>query len=105
MVFTGASSTQFAEQAEDDAAGLDLWQSGTEIRRLAAAARDGTASREELAGSTITITSLGDLGGIATTPVINWPEVAIIGVNRMAMRPVWQDGQFVPRRLPLDFCS
>jgi 2-oxoisovalerate dehydrogenase E2 component (dihydrolipoyl transacylase) len=54
---------------------------------------------KELSGSTITITSLGDLGGIATTPVVNRPEVAIIGVNRMMIRPVWQDGRFVPRRM------
>lgn len=77
----------------------DLWGCGTEIRRLAAAARDGSAKREELTGSTITVTSLGELGGIATTPVINQPEVAIIGVNRIAVRPVWQDGAFVPRRM------
>lgn len=78
---------------------LDLWQCGAEIRRLAAAARDGSATREELAGSTITITSLGELGGIATTPVINRPEVAIVGVNRIAIRPVWQSGAFVPRQM------
>ena len=52
-----------------------------------------------MSGSTITITSLGELGGIATTPVVNRPEVAIIGVNRMAIRPVWQDNQFVPRKM------
>lgn len=77
----------------------DLWQCGAEIRRLAAAARDGSAKRDELTGSTITITSLGELGGIATTPVINRPEVAIVGVNRIAVRPVWQDGVFVPRQM------
>lgn len=77
----------------------DMWQCSAEIRRLAAAARDGSAKRDELTGSTITITSLGELGGIATTPVINRPEVAIVGVNRIAIRPVWQDGVFVPRQM------
>lgn len=76
----------------------DLWDCAAEIRRLAAAAREGRASREELSGSTITITSLGALGGIVTTPVINRPEVAIIGVNRQVVRPVWMGGQFVPRK-------
>ena len=76
---------------------LDPWRSAAEIARLATAARQGSALREELSGSTITITSLGDLGGVATTPIINRPELAIIGVNRMTVRPVWRDGQFVPR--------
>jgi 2-oxoisovalerate dehydrogenase E2 component (dihydrolipoyl transacylase) len=76
---------------------LDLWRCADEIRRLATAVRQGSALREELSGSTITITSLGDLGGLATTPIINRPELAIIGVNRMTVRPVWRDGQFVPR--------
>ncbi|MGE7416433.1 dihydrolipoamide acetyltransferase family protein [Methylobacterium tarhaniae] len=75
----------------------DLWNSATEVRRLAEAARNGLAARDELSGSTITITSLGALGGIVTTPVINRPEVAIIGVNKQVMRPVWRDGAFVPR--------
>ncbi len=70
-----------------------------ELARLADAARDGTATREELSGSTITITSLGALGGIVTTPIINHPEVAIIGVNRIAMRPVWDGSRFIPRRM------
>ena len=52
-------------------------------------AKAGTATRDELSGSTITITSLGAMGGIVTTPVINHPEVAIVGVNKMMMRPVW----------------
>lgn len=78
---------------------LGLWACAAEILRLAEAARQGTARREELSGSTITVTSLGDLGGIATTPVINRPELAIIGVNRMMIRPVWDDGQFVPRMM------
>jgi 2-oxoisovalerate dehydrogenase E2 component (dihydrolipoyl transacylase) len=77
----------------------DLWDCAAEVKRLAEAARNGEARREELSGSTITITSLGALGGIASTPVINPPEVAIIGVNRMAIRPVWQHGAFVPRTM------
>jgi 2-oxoisovalerate dehydrogenase E2 component (dihydrolipoyl transacylase) len=77
----------------------DLWDCAAEAQRLAEAARAGRAGREELGGSTITITSLGALGGIVTTPVINRPEVAIIGVNRLAVRPVWQGGQFVPRKM------
>ncbi len=78
---------------------LDLWQCAAEVQRLAEAAREGRATRAELAGSTITITSLGALGGIVTTPVVNRPEVAIIGVNRQVVRPVWQGSQFVPRTM------
>ena len=58
-----------------------------------------SATREELSGSTITITSLGALGGIATTPVINHPEVAIVGVNKMQVRPMWDGTQFVPKKM------
>ncbi|MFN3546886.1 MAG: dihydrolipoamide acetyltransferase family protein [Mesorhizobium sp.] len=78
---------------------LDLWGAAAEIARLAEAARNGTATREELTGSTITITSLGALGGIATTPVINHPEVAIVGVNKMQVRPMWDGAQFVPKKM------
>ena len=78
---------------------LDLWQGAEELRRLSELARAGKATREELAGSTITLTSLGRLGGIAATPVINYPEVAIVGVNRIAERPVVRDGQIVVRRM------
>ena len=78
---------------------LGLWECAAEVQRLAEATRDGSATREELSGSTITITSLGALGGIVTTPVVNRPEVAIVGVNRQAVRPVWQNGQFVPRTM------
>jgi 2-oxoisovalerate dehydrogenase E2 component (dihydrolipoyl transacylase) len=78
---------------------LGLWDCAAEVQRLAEAAREGTATRAELTGSTITITSLGALGGIVTTPVINRPEVAIIGVNKQIVRPVWQGGQFVPRTM------
>ncbi|HEX5318401.1 MAG TPA: dihydrolipoamide acetyltransferase family protein [Stellaceae bacterium] len=71
----------------------DLWQAAAEIARLAEAARAGKASRDELSGSTITISSLGPLGGIAATPIINRPEVAIVGVNKIVARPVVRDGQ------------
>ena len=74
-----------------------LWDMAGDIRRLAEAARTGKASREELSGSTITITSLGAMGGIASTPVINAPEVAIIGVNKIMQRPTYVNGQLVPR--------
>jgi 2-oxoisovalerate dehydrogenase E2 component (dihydrolipoyl transacylase) len=78
---------------------LDLWQIASEIARLAAATRAGTATRDELSGSTLTITSLGPIGGIVTTPVINHPEVAIIGVNRIVERPVVRAGQIVIRKM------
>ena len=72
-----------------DAQAKNLWQLAREIVRLADAARDGSAKSEELSGSTLTITSLGPLGGVATTPVINRPEVAIIGPNRIVERPMF----------------
>ncbi len=71
----------------------------TELARVAGAARDGSATREELTGSTITITSLGPLGALATTPIINHPEVAIVGVNRMSVRPFWNGNAFEPRMM------
>lgn len=77
----------------------DLWGFAQEVARLAEAARSGKAAREELTGSTITITSLGALGGLVTTPVINHPEVAIIGVNRIVERPMFQGAAVVPRQL------
>ena len=77
----------------------DIWDCGAEVIRLAEAAKSGTATRDELSGSTITITSLGAMGGVATTPVINHPEVAIIGVNKMMVRPVWDGTQFIPRKM------
>ena len=76
-----------------------IWDCAAELNRLAEAARTGTATRDELSGSTITISSLGAIGGIATTPVINHPEVAIVGVNKIAVRPVWDGAQFVPRKI------
>jgi len=78
---------------------MDLWACSREIARLAEAARGGKAGRDELAGSTITISSLGPLGGMVTTPVINHPEVAIIGVNRIVERPVFQGDAVVRRSL------
>jgi 2-oxoisovalerate dehydrogenase E2 component (dihydrolipoyl transacylase) len=77
----------------------NIWQLASEIVRLADAARTNKAKSEELSGSTLTITSLGPLGGIATTPVINRPEVAIIGPNKVVERPVFRDGQVVAAKL------
>lgn len=78
---------------------LDVWQAATEVARIAQLTREGKASREDLSGSTITITSLGALGGLVTTPVINHPEVAIIGPNAIVERPVVRDGQIVIRKM------
>jgi len=77
---------------------MDVWQCAAEITRLAQAARTGRATREELSGSTITLSSLGALGGIVATPIINHPEVAIVGVNRMVEKPVVRDGAVVVRK-------
>ena len=76
-----------------------LWDTAAEIARLAAGARDGKLSSEELSGSTITLTSLGPIGGIAHTPVVNWPEVAVIGPNKIVERPVVLDGRIVARKI------
>ncbi|UOP11090.1 dihydrolipoamide acetyltransferase family protein [Pseudomonas palleroniana] len=76
-----------------------LWSTAEEIARLATAARNGKASRDELSGSSITLTSLGALGGIVSTPVLNLPEVAIVGVNRMVERPMVIKGQIVVRKM------
>jgi len=81
-----------------DAQGKSVWQLATEIGRLADAARSGKASREELSGSTITLSSLGPMGGIASTPVINRPEVAIIAVNKVQELPVIVDGELEARK-------
>jgi 2-oxoisovalerate dehydrogenase E2 component (dihydrolipoyl transacylase) len=78
---------------------LDLWACAAGIARVAEGARSGKAARDALSGSTITLTSLGALGGIASTPVINHPEVAIVGVNRMVERPMFRNGQVVARQL------
>ena len=82
-----------------DADTRDLWANAAEIARLAEAARAGKALRDELTGSSITLTSLGALGGIVSTPVINHPEVAIVGVNRIVTRPVIRDGAIVARQM------
>ena len=82
-----------------DAHTLGLREIDAEIRRLSAAARDGRARPAEFTGSTITVTSLGKLGGIASTPIINQPELAIIGVNRALERPVVHQGAIVVRRM------
>ncbi|GID03709.1 MULTISPECIES: dihydrolipoamide acetyltransferase family protein [Pseudomonas] len=76
-----------------------LWDNAAEISRLATAARTGKASRDELSGSTITLTSLGALGGIVSTPVLNLPEVAIVGVNKIVERPMVIKGQIVIRKM------
>ncbi|MEP5486194.1 MAG: dihydrolipoamide acetyltransferase family protein, partial [Parasphingorhabdus sp.] len=79
---------------------MNIWQLAGEIGRLAEAARNGSAKAEELSGSTLTLTSLGPLGGIATTPVINRPEVAIIGPNKIVERPVFaENGEIHARKL------
>ena len=77
----------------------NVWQLASEIDRLANAARDGSIKADELQGATLTLTSLGPLGGIATTPVINKPEVAIIGPNKIVERPVIVDGELEARKL------
>lgn len=77
---------------------LKLYDAAREMRRVTEAARAGTAKREEMSGSTITLTSLGPLGGIVSTPILNRPEVAIVGVNKIVVKPVWRDGAFVPRK-------
>ena len=82
-----------------NAGSLGLWESAAEASRLAAAAREGKATRDELTGSTITVSNLGALGGIASTPIINYPEVAVIGVNRIAERPVVRSGQIAVRSM------
>jgi 2-oxoisovalerate dehydrogenase E2 component (dihydrolipoyl transacylase) len=82
-----------------DAGARSIHDLAAEINQVVEHARDGRATREQLSGSTITVTSLGALGGIATTPILNPPEVAIIGVNKLETRAVWIDGSFQPRRV------
>ncbi len=77
----------------------DVWDSALEVTRVSTAARENKAGKDDLSGSTITITSLGSLGGVATTPVINYPEVAIIGPNAIVERPVVRDGAIVIRKM------
>lgn len=83
----------------------DIWDCAAELARVSEAARNGQANRDELTGSTITITSLGPLGTIATTPVNNHPEVAIVGVNKIAVRPMWDGAAFQPRKMMNLSCS
>jgi 2-oxoisovalerate dehydrogenase E2 component (dihydrolipoyl transacylase) len=78
---------------------LDVWAAATEVSRVAEIARGGKGSKDDLSGSTITITSLGPLGGVATTPVINHPEVAIIGPNKIIERPMIRGGQIAVRKM------
>ena len=83
----------------------NIWDCAREVTRLSQAARAGSTGREDLQGSTITITSLGPLGGLATTPIINAPEVAIVGINKISVRPVWGGNSFEPRRMMNLSCS
>ena len=82
-----------------DAQNLTLWELAAQIRRVSEAARTNKATRAQLSGSTITVTSLGKLGGIVSTPIINAPEVAIIGINRAVERPMVVDGAIAVRRM------
>ncbi|MEQ1866785.1 MAG: dihydrolipoamide acetyltransferase family protein [Micropepsaceae bacterium] len=78
---------------------MDLWQAASEVARVSTAARENKATKDELSGSTITITSLGPIGGVVTTPVINHPEVAIIGPNAIIERPVVHNGHIAVRKM------
>lgn len=78
---------------------LDVWQLAAAVGDITERARHGQLGRDELTGSTITVSSLGALGGLVTTPIINYPEVAVIGVNKIQIRPVWHDNTFVPRKM------
>ena len=78
---------------------MNLWDCSQTIAELAAKARSGKATRDELSGSTLTVTSLGKSGGIVTTPVINHPEVAIVGINRIVARPMVRDGTVQVRQM------
>ena len=82
-----------------DAQSRDMWDFAEELARLSTAARNGKVTLEELSGSTITISSLGSLGGIVSTPIINYPEVAIIGVNKIATRPIYVNEIVLPRQI------
>ena len=84
---------------------LTLWDSAQNMSQLSELARNSKATRDDLTGSTITITSLGALGAIASTPIINHPEVAIVGINKMAIRPMWDGHGFQPRNMMNISCS
>ena len=77
----------------------DIWESASQMQRVSQAARDGTASLDELSGSTFTITSLGRMGGLGATPIINKPEVGILGVHNAVDTPVVRNGQIVIRKM------
>jgi 2-oxoisovalerate dehydrogenase E2 component (dihydrolipoyl transacylase) len=78
---------------------MDIWQSASEMQRVSGAARNGTASLDDLSGSTFTITSLGRDGGLGATPIINHPEVSILGIHKAREMPVVKDGKIVVRRI------
>jgi 2-oxoisovalerate dehydrogenase E2 component (dihydrolipoyl transacylase) len=78
---------------------MDLWQAAHEMRRITESARNHSSSRDELSGSTFTVTSLGRMGGLGATPIINHPEVAILGINKASDRPVVYHGQIAIRRI------
>ena len=78
---------------------MDIWNAASEMQRVSGSARDGTASLDELTGSTFTITSLGREGGLGATPIINHPEVSILGVHKAREMPVVKDGKIVIRRI------
>lgn len=82
-----------------DVASRSLWNCAEEIVRLSTLARDGKIGVQDLGGGTITLSSLGSLGGIVSTPIINHPEVAIVGVNKIATRPIWDGEAFKPRKI------
>ena len=88
-----------------DADQKDLWGLASEVERLAAAARDKKLSLQDVQGSTFTITSLGKEGGILATPIINWPEVAILGIHKIEKRPVVRDDHIVIRDMMYVSCS
>ena len=78
---------------------MDIWEAAAGIKRLAEMVRQGTLAKDELSGSTITCSSLGKLGGLVSTPVINSPEICVIGVNKIQTQPVFKDGGFIPRQI------
>jgi pyruvate dehydrogenase E2 component (dihydrolipoamide acetyltransferase) len=82
-----------------DADKLSIFQMASEIQRLADAVQSGSIQRDELVGSTFTISSLGSLGGVMATPIINFPEAGVLGVHKMSQRPAVVDGEIVPRWL------
>jgi pyruvate dehydrogenase E2 component (dihydrolipoamide acetyltransferase) len=85
-----------------DADKMDVYEIATQLGELSSKARDGKLKAEQLQGASFTISSLGGIGGTAFTPIVNAPEVAILGVSRSTMQPVWNGKEFVPRlMLPL----